>query len=142
MTNIIPYKAIIQGALLSRCDKNRLKRREVCNTYLTHVCRQPGSIERSERRHRKQEHSVNTLSFISFRSRLTIMLAGAAREKAKWGYQMLILGDCLDWSKSWYAASNWRWHQGVCLWCGWTSIPEKGADGIWCGWVLVGQSSR
>ena len=51
--------------------KNRLKRGEECGTYLTQVCRHPSSIERS---------TVNTVAFMSYRSRLTIMLAGADQE--------------------------------------------------------------
>ena len=36
--------------------KNRLKRGENCNTYLTHVCRQLWSLERSERTDREPNY--------------------------------------------------------------------------------------
>ena len=55
------------------------------------------------------------MAFISCRRRLIEVLAGAARGKrevrvgeAEWGYRMLIPGDCLDWSTSWYTVSNSR----------------------------------
>ena len=66
--------------------KNKLKRGQKCDIYLTHVCRQPWSVERSERTQRKQELSANTVAFTSCRSRLTIMLACAGRgEKGSGG---------------------------------------------------------
>ena len=57
-----------------------------CNTYLTHVYRQPQNTERPELKHKDQELSANIVSFISCRSRLTIMLTGAASgEKGRGG---------------------------------------------------------
>ena len=55
--------------------------------------------------------------------------------------------DCLNWRTNCYTLLNWQqtwleWHQGVCVWCGQTSIPEKGTPGIWCAWVLVGLTVR
>ena len=52
-----------------------LKRREECDTYLTHICRHHHSINY------KIELSANTVAFINRRLRLTQVLAGAAREK-------------------------------------------------------------
>ena len=57
----------------------------------------------------------STLAFISYKCRLTKVLAGAARGKgdvrmgkAEWGYRMLISGNCQDLRTSCYAISNWR----------------------------------
>ena len=66
-------------------SKNRLKRGERSNTYLTHVCKLPWSVQSLERIDKKLELSVNTVAFICCRSRLTITLAGAARGKWGWG---------------------------------------------------------
>ena len=33
-------------------------------------------------------------------------------------------GDCLDWSTSWYAVSNWQQHQGICVWRGQMSMAS------------------
>ena len=58
--------------------KNRLKWREKSNTYLTNVYRLPQSIGSPEKE-RENRSFQPTLAFISCRSRLTIMLAGAAK---------------------------------------------------------------
>ena len=47
------------------------------DTYLTQVCKLLQSIENLERIHKKPELSANIVAFISCRSRLTLMLAGA-----------------------------------------------------------------
>jgi hypothetical protein len=63
-----------------------LKRGDDCNAYLIHACRQPQIVERSEWEHTKQELLANTVAFISCRSRLTIILVGAAKgEKGNGG---------------------------------------------------------
>ena len=47
--------------LKGKITNNRLKWVEECETYLTHICRQKRSIERSEWKRRKQELSANTI---------------------------------------------------------------------------------
>ena len=73
-----------------------LKRREECNTYLTHVYRHHWCRENPVKRY-NIKLSANTVAFISCRLRLTKVLAGAASEEkgskgrgAECGYQMLI----------------------------------------------------
>ena len=46
--------------------KSSLETEEECNTYLTHVCRYSFSIERSRWKHKDQELSANTVTFISW----------------------------------------------------------------------------
>ena len=48
---------------------------------------------------------------------------------------MLILGNWIGVQVG-DSTLGWGWHSGVCVWWGWTSIPEKGAvqfgvDGYW-----------
>ena len=58
-----------------------LKRREESDTYLTHACRHPCSRDSLEKKMKNEELSANTVAFISYRRRLTKVLAGAARGK-------------------------------------------------------------
>ena len=57
----------------------KLKRREECDIYLTHVCRT--SLEQREpgEKMKYEELSANTMAFINCRHRLTKVLADAAR---------------------------------------------------------------
>ena len=57
-------------------EKRMLKRGEGSDTYLTHVCRMLQSVDGLERMDKKLELSVNSVDFISCRSRLTVLLAG------------------------------------------------------------------
>ena len=50
--------------------KISLKGEEECDTYQSHICQHPHTIERLRWKHRDQELSVNNLAFISCRSRL------------------------------------------------------------------------
>ena len=57
-----------------------LKLREESDSYLTQICRHPYSGDSPEKRS-NMELSVNTVALISYRSRLTYVLAGATRRK-------------------------------------------------------------
>ena len=75
-------------------SRNRLKRVERNDTYLNHVCRLPLSIVSLERIDKKPKLSANTATFISCRSRLNIMLAGAAvgsEEKGRGGEKKSVI---------------------------------------------------
>ena len=53
---------------------------------MTHICRLPRSIESLERIDKEQDISAKTVAFISYRSRLNIIVAAAARgEKGNGG---------------------------------------------------------
>jgi hypothetical protein len=56
-----------------------LKRKEECDTYLTHVCRHHWSGKSPVKRGKYKELSANTVAFIRCRRSLTKVLAGAAR---------------------------------------------------------------
>ena len=59
---------------------NRLKEGERSDIYSTLVCRLPWSTERVEIIDKKQKLSANTVAFISYRIRLTLMLADPPRK--------------------------------------------------------------
>ena len=59
-----------------------LKRRDECDTYLTHVCRHHWS-RKPDKKMKYKELSANTVAFISCRRRLSKVLAGVAREERK-----------------------------------------------------------
>ena len=59
--------------------KNKLKREERSDIYQFNVCKVLRRIENLERMNKILKHSTNTVVFIGCRSRLTIVLAGAAR---------------------------------------------------------------
>ena len=65
---------------MKKTKKNGLKWGERIDAYLTHVCRLPQNVESLERTDKNPELSANTVAFISCRSRLAIVRAGAARE--------------------------------------------------------------
>jgi hypothetical protein len=85
--SILQYFPFSQG---NKYDTdNSFKRREECNTYLTHVCRHHWS--------RESQLSSNIVAFISYRLRLTKVLTGVAMGKWKvrvgkpdWGYWMIV----------------------------------------------------
>ena len=65
---------------------------EMIKTWLN-VCRYLYSIKRLRCKHKDWELSANTVAFVSCRSRLTIMLAGASigRREGGWGGREILL---------------------------------------------------
>ena len=91
--------------------------------------------------------SARTAVFISWRGRLTPVLAGAARGETgsrggevRWSYWMFIPGNWRDFKTSWYAISCWRWTwSGVVsgsLWI--TQMDQHFWKVSWWDWVWMG----
>ena len=134
---------------LFQIKKKKVKKKGEKVWHLPDTYLQLQIIDKWKRTHRKWELSANTVAFISCRSRLTIMLAGATRWRgevgeAEWGYHMLILGDVRIkvWVGMQFQISSRKVGvaSGSLCMIAWTSNSVKQADGIGCGWVPVGQN--
>ena len=99
-----------------------------------------------------EELSANTVAFVSYRRRLTRVLAGAARaEKGSkcWGGQVKLLNVYTRRLTGFKYKLICRFklaadmvRGGIREFVNDTDGPAFGSDGIGCGWVPVGQSSR
>ena len=91
------------------CDINIVdKWRKDSDIYLTTACRHHWSRQMTMKVDKLLELSASTVTFISWRGRLTKVLAGAARGEqevrvgeAEWGYWMLMPGNWRDSKTSW-----------------------------------------